>query len=85
MKASGGTEEKTARVRIIIPDTGDKYDSISRFIATHSERCRTAIEVFEGFAPSDEVIESSPNGEFREEEERALAVKIFFFVAIVVH
>ena len=56
-----------------MPDTGDKYDSISRFIATHSERCRTAIEVFEGFAPSDEVIESSPNGQVVEEEEEVLA------------
>ena len=28
--------------------------------------------------PSDDVIEPSPNGEFTEEEERALAVKRFF-------
>tara|TARA_B100000686_G_scaffold279916_1_gene300774 strand:+ start:1082 stop:1183 length:102 start_codon:yes stop_codon:yes gene_type:complete len=33
--------------------------------------------VFEGFAPSDEVIESSPNGQVFEEEEEVLAAEKF--------
>jgi len=48
---------------------------LERFIATHSERCRTAIAVLEELVPSGdvEIAEPSPNGQVIEEKEEVAA------------